>query len=158
MLQIGDYFDRDLPEDAFKEAPAAVVQAPAPNHGAGFTYDRATGLPMISGMSSDADGQLNYDSMIQLSKDNTKQASGFSYNPKTGLPNVVGDEIDYDHDFVQFKGEPINSALRSRNLLQTGDDWMAAQSDFYATENLPVPKRKPTGKSRVEGWNTVVTI
>ena len=158
MVQVGDYFDRDLPEDAFTEAPVAAVQAPKPNHGAGFTYDRVSGLPMIAGMSTDADGQLNYDSMVQISKDNTKQASGFSYNPVTGLPNVVGDEIDYDKDFVQFQGEPIGSALKSRNLLQTGDDWMAAQSDFYVTENLPVPKRKQAGKYRNEGWNTVVTI
>lgn len=116
MVQVGDYFDRDLPEDAFKPMPVQAVEKPKANHGAGFTYDPVTGLPVLAGMSTDNDGQLDYDNMVQLSKEAPK-TGGFSYNPVTGLPNVVGDEIDYDHDFVQFSGEPIANALKSRNLL-----------------------------------------
>ena len=156
-VQLGDYFDRDMPEDAFQEAPPAPVLKKEAGKGSGFVYDRVTGLPILAGMESDAEGQLNYDSMIQLSKDTVKRAApktGFGYD-KNGLPNVLGDEIDYDHDFVQFKGEPIALALKNRNLLQTSDNWMDAQTDFRIEENIKTPQRKV----RPDGiWNTVVTI
>jgi hypothetical protein len=156
MVQTDDWYDKNLPEDAFKEAPAAPVlkKAPVAGHGAGFTYDSVTGLPVLAGMESDDKGQLDYDSMVQLAKA-PKAASGFSYNAKTGLPNVVGDEIDYDHDFVQFQGEPIGLAMKNRNLLQTADNWMDAQADFKIEENIKVPQKK----AMPEGiWNTVVGI
>ena len=158
MVQLGDYYDRNLPEDAFQEAPAAPIKMAEAKKTTSFTYDRVTGLPMIAGLESDAEGQLNFDSMVQLGKEAPKKASGFSYNPVTGLPNVIGDEIDYDHDFVQFQGEPIGQALKSRNLLQVGDDWMADQADFFVTENIPRPAEKPHQKVRYEGYNAVVTI
>ena len=67
---------------------------------------------------------------------------------------VFGDEIDWDHDFVQFSGEPIGNVLKSRNLLQTGEDWLGAISDFRIEENI-----KEKQVLRPEGiWNTVVTI
>ena len=155
-VQIGDWYDKNMPEDAFQEAPPAPVLKKEAGKGAGFSYDRVTGLPILAGMESDAEGQLNYDSMVQLAKDAPKKAatSGFGYD-KNGLPNVLGDAIDYDHDFVQFKGEPIGVVLKNRNLLQTSDSWMDAQADFIVEENIKVPHKNV----RPEGiWNTVVTI
>lgn len=60
---------------------------------------------MIAGVASDADEQIDYDSLsrnlVQLNKEAVKAAPSFGYDHVTGLPVVFGDPIDYDHDFVQ---------------------------------------------------------
>ena len=101
LVLTGDYFDRDLPEDAFKAAPKMVQKKAAPGNGAGFTYDPVTHLPVLAGIDSGDAAQMDYDSMVQLNKETAKPKAGFGFDPKTGLPVVFGDEIDWDHDFVQ---------------------------------------------------------
>jgi hypothetical protein len=64
----GDYFDRDLPEDAFKPIPEAPKKKAVAGK-AGFIYDPVTGLPVLAGMSTDAEGQIDYDNLVQVSKD-----------------------------------------------------------------------------------------
>jgi hypothetical protein len=129
LVQTSDWYDRDLPEDAFKAEPkksAVNLKKATPGNGSGFAYDPVSGLPILAGMSADADGQIDYDNMVQLNKETTKATPSFGYDHVTGLPVVFGDPIDFDHDFVQFSGEPINKVLATRNLLQVSDDWMAA--------------------------------
>lgn len=76
-----------------------------------------------------------------------KQAAqpSFGFDHTTGLPIVFGDPIDWDHDFVQFSGTPINVALKERNLLSTGEDWLAAFAEHNLEENIP---EKPEKKFR----------
>jgi hypothetical protein len=66
LVQTGDWYDKNLPEDAFKpeEMKVVNVKKATPGHGSGFTYDPVSGLPMLAGMDADADGQINYDSMV----------------------------------------------------------------------------------------------
>jgi hypothetical protein len=144
LLQTGDWYDRNLPEDAFKAEPKKAVNAnlkkAAPGAGLGFAYDPVSGLPILAGMTADADGQIDYDqisNLVQLNKEAAKAAApSFGFDHVTGLPVVFGDPVDYDN-LVQFAGEPINVAMASRNLLQVGDDWMGAQEDYRVEHNIP---------------------
>lgn len=147
-VQTGDWYDKNMPEDAFKDEnipkPAHKEAPPVPGHGSGFTYDPVTGLPKIAGLEADADGQIDYDNLIQVNKEEKKAAapqSGFGYDHATGLPIVFGEPIDWDHDFVQFSGTPINVAMRERNLLATGEDWLGAFEDHRIEENIPEQKK-----------------
>jgi len=119
LVQTEDYFDGDLPEDAFKEGPAPkrtlaqqIAAKATPGKGSGFTYDPVTGLPKIAGLEADADGQIDYDNLVQMNKPEAPKAAApsFGYDHATGLPVVFGDPVDYDHDFIQVRKDAPKAA------------------------------------------------